>query len=225
MASLTDIPLEASRESNAQPIKRHRTARYYAHRVKESLTTRVSKVICSIFLTLLLIVGIISFVLWLSLRPHRPRFRVESFSFTALTQETGFQNAEITFDVTDRNSNQNVGIYYDGMEGTVYYKDKAIGATPLLFPFYQPPKNTTKVHGVLNGTSVAVNDQLWTQFMADRAAGNVGFRLELSMAIRFKISTWDSKRHRMHASCELGVGVDGQILPVFKDKKCSMYFD
>ncbi|XP_068669509.1 NDR1/HIN1-like protein 26 [Aristolochia californica] len=224
MASLTAIPLEASR-GNKPPIKRHHTARYYVHRVKGSLTTRVSKVICSIFLTLLLIAGIISFVLWLSLRPHRPRFYVQSFSFTALTQETGFQNAEITFDVTDRNPNQNVGIYYDAMEGTVYYKEKPIGSTPLLFSFYQPPKNTTTVHGVLNGSSLTVNDQLWPQFMADRAAGKVGFRLELTAAIHFKISTWDSKRHRMHASCELGVGIDGQILPVFKDKKCSIYFD
>ncbi|KAG9454168.1 hypothetical protein H6P81_007072 [Aristolochia fimbriata] len=226
MPSLTDIPLEAPRENNNQrPMKRHHTARQIAHRVKESLTTRVSKVVCSVFLTLLLIAGIITFVLWLSLRPHRPRFRVQSFSFPALTQETGFQDAEITFDVSDRNPNQNVGIYYDSMVGTLYYRDKAIGGTPLLFPFYQPSKNTTMIHGVLNGSNnLTVTDQLWTQFMTDRAAGNVGFLLELTAAIRFKISSWGTKPHRMHASCQVAVGVDGMILSVFKDKRCSMYF-
>lgn len=208
-----------------QPIRRQHTARYYAHRVKESLTTRVSKLICAIFLAFLLVVGMITFILWLSLRPHRPRFHIHAFSVPGLSQATGFENAEITFNVTARNANHNIGIYYDSMDGAVYYKDQRIGSiASLLPPFYQGPKNTTIVQGTFSGASLTVNSERWTEFMNDRAKGMVVFRLDLTSTIRFKISTWNSKRHRVHANCDVGVGQDGLILASSKDKRCPVYF-
>ncbi|PQQ02166.1 protein YLS9 [Prunus yedoensis var. nudiflora] len=111
-----------------QRLKRQHTPRYYAHRVRESLTTRVSKLFCTIFLGLLLILGLIAFILWLSLRPHRPRFHIHAFTVPGLNQETGFANAEITFNATARNANHDIGIYYDSMDGSVYYKDQRIGS-------------------------------------------------------------------------------------------------
>lgn len=110
------------------------------------------------------------------------------------------------------------------MDGSVFYKDQKIGSTPLLFPFYQQPKNTTDVIGVLSGATLTVNNQRWTEFLSDRSRGSVVFRLELTSTIRFKVSTWDSKDHRMHANCDVGVGPDGAILALYKDKRCSVYF-
>ncbi|KAI9188479.1 hypothetical protein LWI28_002714 [Acer negundo] len=126
-----------------QPLQRHHTARYYAHRVRESLATRVSKTICIVFLSVLLVLGIVAFILWLSLRPHRPRFHVHEFSVPGLDQPTGFENAQIAFKVTARNSNQHIGINYYSMEGMVYYRDQEVGSTHLKDPFYQEPKTTT----------------------------------------------------------------------------------
>lgn len=88
---------------------RHPSARYYAHRVKESLTTRVSKFICTVILFILFVVGLIAFILWLSLRPHRPRFHLEEFSFPALAQPNAAPgSASFQFNVTIRNPNQKV---------------------------------------------------------------------------------------------------------------------
>lgn len=95
---------------------------------------------------------------------------------------------------------------------------------PLLSPFYQDPKNTTEVDGVLTGATLTVNSHHWSEFQIDKGDGSVVFRLELTSVIRFKISTWDSKRHRMHANCEVGVGPDGSLLPLYKDKRCPVYF-
>ncbi|KAF7811128.1 NDR1/HIN1-like protein 26 [Senna tora] len=207
-----------------KPIRRHHTARYYVQRVQDSLSTRVSKVLCGIFLSLLAIVGLIAFILWLSLRPHRPRIFIHDFSVPGLGQESGFDNAQISFSASARNSNQHIGIYYEAMDGSVYYKDQKIGSTPLLYPFYQDPKNTTDVHGVLSGATLTVNSHRWTEFMNDRSRGSVVFRLELTSTIRFKVSTWNSKNHRMHANCDVGVGPDGTILPIYRDKRCPVYF-
>ncbi|XP_051136332.1 NDR1/HIN1-like protein 26 [Andrographis paniculata] len=215
------IPIRATPEM----MKRHHSAHYYAHRVKESLTTRVSKLVCTIFLGLLFLVGIITFILWLSLRPHRPRFHVQQFSIPALAAAAeGFENAQIIYNATVRNSNQNIGIYYDSSAITVFYEDQSIGGAPVLFPFYQEPKNTTVIAGVLGGASLTVTNQRWQQFLAARARGEVVFRLEITSTIRFKISSWDSKRHRVHANCPVGVGPDGLILPAYRDRKCPVYF-
>lgn len=208
-----------------RPIKRHHTAHYYVHRVRESLTTRVSKLICAIFLSLLLLVGIITFILWLSLRPHRPRIRVHEFSVPGLNQATGFENARISFNASARNSNHNIGIQYDSVDGSVYYRDQKIGSTPLVSePFYQEPKTTTVIDGSFSGATLTVNSQRWQEFLNDRARGTVVFRLELTSTIRFKVSSWESKRHRMYANCDVDVGPDGLILAISKDKRCPVYF-
>ncbi|KAL2454538.1 Late [Abeliophyllum distichum] len=217
-----DIPVQTA--AGNRPMKRHHTARYYAHRVKESLTTRVSKLICAIFLALLFLVGIITFILWLSLRPHRPRFHVREFTIPGLGQANGFANAQIIFNVTSRNSNQNVGFYYDAIHMTVNYKEQSIGGKTLALPFYQEPKNTTILTGILGGYSLKLTTNQWQQFTADMSRGAVIFSVELSSTIRFKISTWESKRHRIRATCPVGVGADGSLLAIDKDKRCQVYF-
>lgn len=222
MHSTDRLPVRSTPQN--QPIKRHNTARYYAHRVRESLTTRVSKTLCIIFLSLLLVAGIILFVLYLSLRPHRPRIFIHEFSIPALAQPNGFENAEIIFNVTARNSNQHVGIYFDSVEGSVYYKNQRVGATPLADKFFQEPKTTTILHATLSGATLTVNSRRWMEFMHDRGQGKVGFRLEIKSTIRFQVSTWDSKRHTMHATCDVFVGTDGFILLAYKDKRCPLYF-
>ncbi|XWS12792.1 hypothetical protein CRYUN_Cryun37aG0120700 [Craigia yunnanensis] len=207
-----------------QPIKRHHTVRHYAYRVRESFTTRVTKILCAIFLSLLLVVGIVLFILWLSLRPHRPRFHMIEFTVPGLAQSSGFENAQITFNVTARNSNQHIGIYYDTMVGSVFYKDQQIGSTPLLDPFYQEPKTTTIVYGTFGAATLTVNSNRWKEFMDDRQQGMVVFRLDITSVIRFKLSTWDTKHHKIHVNCDVAVGPDGSILPAWKNKKCPVYF-
>ncbi|XWS18235.1 hypothetical protein CRYUN_Cryun32bG0025900 [Craigia yunnanensis] len=207
-----------------QPIKRHHTARYYANRVRESFTTRVTKILCAIFLSLLLVAGIISFILWLSLSPHRPRFHMIEFTVPGLAQPSRFEKTRITFNVTARNSNQHIGIYYDSMVGSVFYKEKKIGSTPSLHPFYQEPKTTTIVYGTLGAATLTVNRNRWKEFMGDRKQGTLVFRLDITSVIRFKVSTWESKHHKVHVKCDVAVGPDGSILPAWKNKKCPIYF-
>ncbi|XP_059283832.1 NDR1/HIN1-like protein 26 [Lycium ferocissimum] len=223
--SRPELPVYGRDRDQDRPIRRHHSASYYAHRVKESLTTRVSKLICSIFLGLLAIVGLITFILWLSLRPHRPRIFLNDFSVPALGQGGGGpENAQINFKVTARNSNQGIGIYYDASQVAVYYGEKSVGGYQVLTPFYQQPKNSTIFASILSGSSLTVTGSQWKQMLNDRSRGPVMFRVELSSTIRFKISSWNSKHHRMHANCPVGVGQDGMLLPVYKDKRCPVYF-
>ncbi|KAL1188326.1 NDR1/HIN1-like protein 26 [Cardamine amara subsp. amara] len=206
-----------------RPISRHRSTSF-VHRVKESLTTRVSKVICAIFLSLLLCLGIIFFILWISLRPHRPRVHIRGFSISGLSQSDGFETSHISFKVTAHNPNTNVGVYYDSMQGSVYYKEKRVGSTKLTHPSYQGPKNTSWIDGALRGSTMAVNKDRWMEIERDRNQGKIVFRLEVVSVIRFKVYTWHSKSHKMYANCYIEVGWDGMLLSGTKDKRCPVYF-
>ncbi|GAA0170909.1 hypothetical protein LIER_25067 [Lithospermum erythrorhizon] len=221
MYARNELPIQASRENS---FKRHHSARYYAHRVKESLTTRVSKLICAIFLALLFLTGLIFFILWLSLRPHRPRFHIHDFSIPAIAQPNGFENAQINYDVNARNANQAIGVYYDALEVTVKFEGQSVGGSSILFPFYQEPKNTTILAGTLSGASLNVTNQSWQKFLDSKSRETVGFQLDVTSSIRFKVSSWTSKRHRMHANCLIRVGSDGLILAADKDTRCPVYF-
>lgn len=105
--------LPINRDDNVQRpyYQRTHTVRYYAHRVKESLSTRVSKFICTIFLLVFVVVGLVVFITWLGLRPHRPRFHIQQFSIPALTQAQQSappESALVNFNVTIRNPNHKV---------------------------------------------------------------------------------------------------------------------
>ncbi|VVB09313.1 unnamed protein product [Arabis nemorensis] len=217
-------PLPVRSDPSTQPMARHHSASYIVHRVKESLTTRVSKLICAICLSLLLCLGIITFILWISLRPHRPRFHIRGFSVSGLDQPEGFETSHISFKVTAHNPNQNVGVYYDSMEGSVYFKGKRVGSTKLTHPFYQGPKNTSLIEGAIHGPTMAVNKDRWMEMERDKNQGKVEFRLEVVSLIRFKVYTWHSKSHRMYANCYIEVGRDGMLLSGTKDKRCPVYF-
>ncbi|OAY64848.1 Protein NDR1 [Ananas comosus] len=200
-----------------QPRTRPRTRT----RVYETVTSRVAQCVCSFLLTLLLIAGVIVFVLWLSLRPHRPRFHLDAFSVPGLAQPgapPAFQ-----FNVTDRNPNRKIGIYYDAMFGSVYYNNRLVGSGPVLFPFYQPPKNTTVVQGTLR-PAAPEGDPVWAGFMADAAHGSVQLRLKLNSTIRFKVETWDTHHHHLYVDCDFVAGPDGNLLPLYKGESCPIYF-
>lgn len=217
-----EIPIHETYQPSTMAKHPHlRRTRYYAHRVKDSLWTRASKFLCTCFLGLLFFAGLVAFILWLSLRPHRPRFHVRSFSLSALGQDNGFVEAAFSFNVSVRNPNQNVDVYYGETDGTVFYLEQQVGTTALAFPLHQGPKSTTYVYGVLNGTSLTITVDKWKKYVA---AGTVQFRLELASRIRFKIMTFESRWHRMHASCDVGVGSDGQIASTYKNRKCPIYF-
>ncbi|WJX21063.1 hypothetical protein P8452_10537 [Trifolium repens] len=208
---------------NSKPIKRHHSTKYYLQRVQDSLTTRVSKMVCTVFLSLLAIIGLITFIVWLSLRPHRPRFFIREFTLSGLqAQQSG--PVQVTFKIDARNSNQNIGVYYESMDGSLYYRNQVIGSIPLLSPFYQGPKNTTKVDGVFSGATLTISSQSLSELQNDKSDGSAMLALELTSVIKFKISTWDSQRHRMHANCDVGVGPNGSLLPIYKDKRCIVDF-
>ncbi|KAM0937078.1 hypothetical protein DsansV1_C26g0195381 [Dioscorea sansibarensis] len=193
----------------------------HARRFQDTLTSRIGRYVCGVVITVLLIAGVILFILWLALRPHRPRFHLSSFSLPALDP-----NSPISFSVSDHNPNHNIGIFYDAIDASIFFMDREVGSVPGLSPpFYQPPNNTTEFRGAIPGNGSLGAGGEGKPSAGSQAPDRVsGFRVELKSWIRFKVSTFDTHRHKMHVSCNAAVGADGQLLSEYRDHRCSIYF-
>ncbi|KAF0905263.1 hypothetical protein E2562_003864 [Oryza meyeriana var. granulata] len=191
---------------------------------RERPAVRCVNFLCAVLLTLVLVTGIIMFVLWLSLRPHRPRFFLNDFTIPNLNRQSGAVNLPVRFTVDEHNPNQKIGIRYDEIYGSVYYNDLLVASGPVYQPFYQPPKGDTPLQGELTASGPTPSDPAWQRFAGDAAAGSVGLRLLLNSTVRFQVKVWDSKVHHIKVECEFRLGGDGSLQQDYKNRQCTLYF-
>ncbi|KQK08553.1 NDR1/HIN1-like protein 12 [Brachypodium distachyon] len=191
-------------------------ARRVAHRTRDSCAAVFANTLCSVILGVLLVAGVALFVVWLSLRPHRPRFSLASFSITG---------GQVAFNVSDRNPNRHIGVYYDATRAEVRFYDTLVAAGPAFADgWYQPNMSTVSITGLLDVVGPGTRDPSWPSFNAALHAGRLPLRLQLSTAIRFRVNVFHSGRQRMHVNCELVVGADGNLLPESVGVPCDRYF-
>jgi hypothetical protein len=203
-------------------------ARRIARRTREGCAAVCANTLCTLLLGLLLIAAVVLFVLWLGLRPHRPRFNIASFSISGGLDDPASSpaGASLTFNVTDRNPNRHIGIYYDAVHASVHFYDALVASGPAFAAgWYQPEKTTTSITGLLDVVGPRTTDTSWPSFSAAVQARRVPLRLQLTTAIRFRVSNaLHSGRQKMHVSCNLLVGADGSLLPESIGAACDRYF-
>ncbi|CAN6199247.1 unnamed protein product [Urochloa humidicola] len=190
---------------------------------RQSPAVRCINFLCAVLLTLLLIAGIILFVLWLSLRPHRPRFYLSDFSIPNANRQSGLANLPVRFAVNEHNPNQKIGIHFQEMTASVYYGDTLVAKGPVMQPYYQAPKGDTPVLGQLTATGPTPTDPAWGRFSGELAAGAVQMRLTLASTVQFQTKMWDTKHHHMKAECDFGINGDGTLQLQYKNKQCELY--
>uniref|UniRef100_A0A0E0ECE0 Late embryogenesis abundant protein LEA-2 subgroup domain-containing protein n=1 Tax=Oryza meridionalis TaxID=40149 RepID=A0A0E0ECE0_9ORYZ len=191
---------------------------------RERPAVRCINFLCAVLLTMVLVAGIIMFVLWLSLRPHRPRFLLDDFTIPNLNRQSGAVNLPVRFTVDERNPNQKIGIHYGTIYGSVYYNDLLVASGPVVQPFYQQPKGDTPLLGQLTASGPTPGDPAWQRFAGDAAAGSVALRLLLNSTVRFQVQMWDTREHHMKVDCEFGLRGDGTLQQGDKNKQCTLYF-
>ncbi|KAJ3693632.1 hypothetical protein LUZ60_009112 [Juncus effusus] len=205
-------------------LPNHPPPRHFSRSTRESLTNRLSKHLCSFVLSALLLVAFIMFLLWLALRPHRPRFHVSSFS-TSPFPPSESSSPYFTVQLSIRNPNRKIGFFLGPISGSVHYRGNPIGSnTNLGGPFYQPPQSTKTVGGRFDSGLIGPFNTAGMQNDLSEN-GSVGFKVVLKTSLRFRVSAWEPRgAHTMHVSCDVVVGPDGQIMAESKNRRCSIYF-
>ncbi|XAR65606.1 hypothetical protein NMG60_11009774 [Bertholletia excelsa] len=159
-------------------------------------------------LQVVLLLGLLVLVLWLSLRPRPPSFLVVNFSIPTsnnTTRENANLNSSAQFVLEIDNPNKDSGIYYDDASLTFYYGPDAMGQKTLP-GFYQKKSTTSQVTD-----RVSLDGKVWKRLV--NALSNVTQEVKVAVATRVRYRVWGHKsKHqgiRLHG--KLPIGSDGKI--------------
>lgn len=155
--------------------------------------------LCQKIVGLVIGAGMSIFLAWLILRPHKPRFYVDTVSLSQLNVTDRIVNSRMDFNVTVRNPNGKLGIYYHKMEWNVFYEDDRI-ASGYLPPFHQRHKTTTVLQPVLIGDNYEINSDDIARALA-ALDSPLELRLKLHANVRFKLGFCKSWNYKMRVEC------------------------
>ncbi|XP_043691529.1 NDR1/HIN1-like protein 10 [Telopea speciosissima] len=153
-----------------------------------------------IAIALVVIIGCITFITWLVLRPRVPEFQLDSASVSSFNVSSSDLTANWDLAFTVRNPNKKLIVFYDSFDGYVFYGRAQLAETSLP-PFYQGKRNQTTVQAKFAAASTYVNDYVASSIAADRSQGAVSFNVRLVTWVRFKSGLWRTRRHWMSVLC------------------------
>lgn len=203
------------------------------------LVRRVVAGIISFVVLILLIV----FLIWIILRPTKPRFILEDatvFAFNlsspgateppSLTPNT----LTITMQVTlwARNPNERIGIYYQKLDVYASYRNQQISLGTVLPATYQGHKDVTVWSPFLYGTAVPVSPYVLDSLRQDQNAGGVLVNVKVNGRMKWKVGTWVSGKYHIFVNCpayirfagdgDKGIGVVGPAVKFQILQSCSV---
>lgn len=179
-----------------------------------------------LIVSLVVIIGLAVLIFWLIFRPTNVKFYVTDASLTefSLTGNNTLQY-NLAVNITVRNPNRKIGIYYDTIEARAYYGDQRFDMETLT-PFYQGHKNTSYLSAVFSGQQVVLGSDQLTQFNAEKIAGVYSVDVNLYLRIRFKVGKLKTGRVKPKVKCDLKVPLSstGNSAVAFESTKCDIDF-
>ncbi|PON70088.1 Late embryogenesis abundant protein [Trema orientale] len=185
------------------------------------LFSLIFKLIFSVVFTL----GLAALIFWLIFRPvnqikfHVTDAKLTQFNFTDNNQ----LHYNLAVNITVRNPNKKIGVYYDRIEARASYEGQRFDAVPLE-PFYQGHKNTAVLSPVFDGQQMIVlNTEDQAEFNKEKSSGLYSIDVKLYLRIRFKLGVIKTWRMKPKIECDLKVplSADGKsTVGSFQTTKC-----
>lgn len=179
--------------------------------------------ICQILITILIIVGIFALIVWLIFRPNTVKFHVTD----AVLSEFNINNNNtlhynLGLNLTIRNPNKRIGIYYDKIEARAFYRGQRFRTIDLQ-TFYQGKKNTTNLNAEFKGQQLVLlgSDEM-SKYNEDRNSGVYEIDIQLYLRIRMKFAFVKSSRVKPKIDCDLKIPLksNGTASAVYEPTRC-----
>ncbi|KAF4396968.1 hypothetical protein F8388_004936 [Cannabis sativa] len=103
-------------------------------------------------------VGIAALIIWLIFRPNQIKFHVTDAKLTQFNLTDSTTNNlryNLALNITIRNPNKRIGVYYDRIEARAFYEGQRFSSIQLE-NFYQGHKNTSVLSPVFNSQNLIV---------------------------------------------------------------------
>ncbi|XP_010037307.2 NDR1/HIN1-like protein 3 [Eucalyptus grandis] len=183
------------------------------------------KLIFNIVITVVLTVGLLALLFWLIFRPNLVKFHVTNAELTQFNfTTTNNLSYNLKLNLTIRNPNRRIGIYYDQIEARVLYGGQRL-ASDYLTPFYQGHKNTTTLSAAFQGQQlVALGTSEQSDFNSEKATGVYDIDMKLYLRVRFKLGKIKTFRIKPRVKCGLKVPLSslGSAAATFQTEKCDI---
>nr|AFK37034.1 unknown [Lotus japonicus] len=161
--------------------------------------------ICKILTTIIIIAAVAGFLFWLIVRPNVVKFRVTEASLTEFTYTNNTLHYNLALNITVRNPNSRVGLYYDSIETTAFYHDARF-ASQNLGNFFQHKKNTTVLSPVFKGQQVVpFSEEQGKKLNEDQGSEIYRINVKLLLKVRFKLGLFKTGKVTPKVRCELHV--------------------
>ncbi|CAL5207455.1 unnamed protein product [Lathyrus oleraceus] len=185
----------------------------------------ILSIICKILTTILIIAVILGFLFWLIVRPNVVNFTVTDASLTRFNfTNNNTLHYDLAVNITIRNPNRRIGIYYDNVETLAFYKDVMFG-NQTLGGFFQHHKSTNFLNPVFKGEQVIPlsSDQV-SEFDKEKESGVYGIDVKVLLNVRFKLGLFKSGKAKPKVRCDLQVplksGNGSSLSNVFQPTEC-----
>ncbi|XP_023005762.1 NDR1/HIN1-like protein 10 [Cucurbita maxima] len=178
-----------------------------------------------VLVTIIIVIGLAVLILWLIFRPNKVKFHVTDAKLTQFNLTDNQLHFNLALNITVRNPNSRIGVYYDTIEAAAVYKDQRL-QTKWLPPFYQGHKTTAVLSPEFSGQQLLLlSGQGLAQFSSEKLAGVYDIDVELNLRIRLKLGAVRIGKFKPKVNCEVKVTLssDGSSAPsLFQSTGCDI---
>lgn len=177
--------------------------------------------IFKLILTVIIIVGIVVFLFWLIVRPNVVKFHVTNATLTQFNYtNNNTLHYDLALNITVRNPNKRLGIYYDHIEASALYHDARFDSQ-FPDPFYQGHKTTNILTPVFKGQHVVLLDAGQSaELKKENTSGVYEIDVKMYLRVRFKLGVFKTKTLKPKVTCEMRLPLKGTAGAVFEPIKC-----
>lgn len=202
---------------------------YYAPPPPQPPFRRRASPLLIFLIGLIVTFGVLALILWIVLRPDPLKAYVDSATLTRFNLTQGNRlSYDFKADVSIRNPNRKVGVYYDYLEADAYFDGEQFGFDRLQ-DFYQGHKSNAVVSPAFTGDSTFVDlgSGGVRAFEWQRGQGAFDIDLRLYGLVRYKVGAFRSKRYRMRVRCwlpgvRLAANTTAATKPSYPRTKCKV---
>ncbi|XP_077211535.1 protein NDR1-like [Tasmannia lanceolata] len=148
----------------------------------------------------LLALGVVAFLCWVSVRPKSPTYTV-----VELYIPTGLNTTTISFDLEIYNPNKKAGIYFDNMNITLVYGNHTLDPATIESFFLGHHKIARRTE------SVTADRHFWRAVFRAVSNGTAYLNVGLATKVRYQILGRMTKHYGMEMQGEVPVGSDRKI--------------
>ncbi|CAL9761371.1 unnamed protein product [Musa acuminata subsp. burmannicoides] len=176
------------------------------------------------FLVLVILAFLAVLVVWLVLRPTKPRFYLQDADLLRFNLTPGaapLLTSVVQVTLSSRNPNDRIGVYYDRLDAFVLYNSQQVTAATALPSGYQGHNDVTVWSPYLYGADVPLAPYLADALSQDENAGYLLLYVRVDGLLRWKVGTWISGHYHLQANCPAFLTVDtakshGGAPPLFR---------